>query len=254
MRTNYIINAAVIFVVSVLFSCKKSDPAPSSGLAKVKTYIEDATNSPLHISDTFNVSYDANDRIQSLISTFSGGKFLYSYNGSSYTLDIMNANHLIIRETSFINSNSLVDSTFQYNDTNDSSTLRLIYNSNKQVIQQRWYEYSLISGAQLWKKEDFTYDANGNLIKNITTNPAGTTTIIITYTYNNVVPNLYLLGPVYRPVMYKNLPVSITYFYPGTGTTQSVAIAYVLDNNNRVVTETHTDNNGYTVIKKYSYY
>jgi hypothetical protein len=255
MRTNLITLAVLIIALSSLPSCQKSEIAEAGISSKVKIYIEDATNTPYNRVDSFNLSYDANNRIISMISASSGAQFLYNYNSNtSYTLDIMNASHLIIRETSFINSDLLVDSTFQYNDTNDSSTVKLIYNSGKQLIQQLEYSYSTANGSQLLNKVGFMYDNNGNLIKETEKSPSGNTNVITTYTYNNIIVNLFTLSTIYRPMPFKNLPISITYFYPSTNATDSVTITYTYDNNNRVSTETHTDNNGNVVIKKYLYF
>jgi hypothetical protein len=256
MRIKFILTSLFITILTTFISCKKSDPTQNgNSSSKVKTYIEDYSSQLIHVTDTFNISYDANDRVISLISTFSGGKFIYNYSGSSsYTLDIMRNSHLIIRETSFINANLLVDSTFQYNDTKDSGTTKLIYNSSGLQTQNRTYDYSISTGSVLWKINNYTYDPNGNLIKDIDTNPSGNINLITTYTYTNVATTVFSLATIYKPLPYKYLPNTITYFYPSTNTTETDNFSYTFDSFNRVSSQIQLDHNGNSTVKKFLYF
>ncbi|MFT3911355.1 MAG: hypothetical protein QM737_18175 [Ferruginibacter sp.] len=258
MKTLSTLKQVLLFVcLSFIFSCKKNDAGRSTVSTKIKTYIEDLTNvPPYNRIDSFTVSYDADGRIVSNISTTSTLQFLFSYNGTtSATVDIMNNNQLTIREFSYLNSDQKVDSTFQYNDTDDSSTTKLIYNANGQVAQELFYDYSLPGGAVMWKKNNYTYDANGNLATDTEIMTAsGNTNLIITYTYNTIEPNWYSLWPTYRQRLPKNCPITATYFYPGSGTTETVNTTYTFDNDNRIISETQTDSYGNVAVKKYIYY
>jgi hypothetical protein len=193
-------------LLTLLFSCKKNDVAiQNTSTSKIKTYIEMVTTPSSNTSDTFNVTYDASNRVTSVISTRSGLKFLYQYNSNpGYTLDIINGTQLSIRFFGFINNNSLLDSTFQFNDTNDSTTQKCIYNAAKQLIQFRTYDYSLPNGAVLFRKNDYTYDNTGNVIKDVESSPTGTVNSTITYTYTNLTGTLFSLVTMYQPVQYKS--------------------------------------------------
>ncbi len=93
-------------------SCQK-DYTPQTGQStktKLKTYIEDASKTPYNSIDTFNISYDASDRIIS-VSNSGGSGFYYTYTATSYTMDLILAGQLNIRDISYINSDQLVDST-----------------------------------------------------------------------------------------------------------------------------------------------
>src|SRR4030095_4653425 len=125
-------------LIGVLFfaSCNKDNKAPDSSLPK--TYTEDVRSSGYNSVTVYNLTYDGDNRLVSMASTPepSIGKFIYQYaNDNSFTMDLYNSNVLDIHEKFWVNSLSLVDSTFQYNNTNDSSTAKYIYNYGNQLIQ-----------------------------------------------------------------------------------------------------------------------
>jgi hypothetical protein len=240
------------FAASILIvSCKKDGTAPpANNTNRVKIYIEDATATPYNRIDTFNISYDNTGRITSLASR-TGSQFLYQYNTGSYTMDIKNGAHLIIRQLYYLNSSSLVDSTFQFNDTQDSSTEKYIYNAANQLMQVKDYEYSH-TGARLDRTTHYTYDNNGNAIREAVTDDSGDTTERKSYTYSPVL-NTVNLGQQYFPVLFKNLRTNMSNL-SSTGTVISYTnYTYTFDNMNRVATETDTDSYGNIVVKKYIY-
>jgi len=244
--------AAVLILATT--SCQKSFTGQTDPSTKIKTYIEDASKTPYNSIDTFNIAYDASDRIISMVSTSGSGGFYYAYTPTSYTLDIKQGTQLVIREISYINSNQLVDSTFQYNDTNDSSTSKLVYNAGKQLIQQMYYDYTTAGGAKLSSKETYTYDASGNVITQTDTNASGTVTETKTFTYSSFTAGIDLFNKLYRPAMAKNLPLTITTKSPGGNITAIEKRAYTFDSDNRLVTQTDSDNFGNVVVKTFLYY
>ncbi len=252
MKTTRITLIAAVIILAAT-SCQKSYTGQTDPSTKIKTYIEDASKTPYNSIDTFNIAYDASDRIISIVSTSGSGGFYYSYTPTSYTLDIKQGTHLDIREISFINSNQLVDSTFQYNDTNDSSTSKLVYNAGKQLIQQIYYDYITAGGAKLSSKETYTYDASGNVITQTDTNASGAVTETKTFTYSSFTAGISLFM-LYRPAMAKNLPLTITTKSPGGNITSTETRAYTFDSNNRMVTQTDSDNFGNMVVKTFLYY
>lgn len=250
--------AFVLFIsIAIFSSCQKefgfagspSDQpqgSPSGSVSdKVKTYTEDYTTSSGHTVVTFNVSYDANDRITSMTSVSSpGDKFVYTYNSNNtYTFDIYNSNKVSIHVLYFTNSLSLIDSSFQYNDTQDTSAEKYIYNG-RQLTQLKEYNYVAGVGAVLTNLHNYTYDLNGNMLKDATANA------VTTYEYyDNLFDNLSI-GNVYtRPN--KNL-VKTTTVTEG-GISEKSDHTYTFDNRNRLTSEKIVTSTGEVAIKSYTY-
>jgi len=125
MKVNKILPAA-FFGALLFFSCKKNADNTSPAASSLpKTYTEAITSSVLgNSTTTYNLTYDANNRIISVTSASSAGsRFTYQYNSNNtYTMDLYNSNVLSVHELFFINNLSFVDSTFQYDNTHDSTT------------------------------------------------------------------------------------------------------------------------------------
>ena len=212
---------------------------------RVKTYTEDLTSGGTHSVTTFDLSYDNSNRLVSMISeTDPGDKFIFKYGSGSYTGDIFNSNALSIHEVFFLNSIPLVDSTFQYNDTNDSTTEKYIYNSAKQLVTLKEYDYSLLTGSVLANTTNYKYDSNGNQIS------ATDDYSVVLYDYT-ALANTLVIGAPYFPVN-KNLVKTTTYSF-GVSTI-ILNHTYTFDGSNRLSTETITDSATYTFIKTYTYY
>jgi YD repeat-containing protein len=246
MKFSHLVLATFVGVLSFT-SCKKDNSSNNSSSGQPKTYTEDITSTYLGNSvTTYNLSYDGNGRIVSFISASDPGfKFLYQYNSNNtFTMDLYNSNVVTIHEISFIGPNSYVDSTFQYNNTNDTMTEKIIYNSDKQVIQQREYDYSSVYGSTLTNTTNYTYDNNGNAITQTDNN--GTTT---TDYYTDLL-NTITLGSIYLPTP-KNLPKTVT--YTSGGTTESGTHTYTFDSNNRLSTDKTVLTTGDIVLKTYTY-
>ncbi len=245
-----IINLAFIIFTAVAFnSCQKeinnTDPVVPTG-NRIKTYTEDVTSGGAHNVVTFNLAYDANDRIISLTSAASpGDRFVYQYSNGGLTMDIYNSNQLNIHEVFFLNSNSLVDSTFQYNDTNDSLTEKYLYNSSKQLATLKSYNYSQVTGSVLDNVENYTYDSNGNAIK-VTDNYS-----VTTYDYYTNLPGNFAGIVPYFPAG-KNLVKTTT--VTDAGGTTTLNHTYTFDTANRITTEKIVAGSGEIVIKTYTYY
>ena len=246
------IKIALAIIVAVAFtSCQKefstSNPAGTTPILsnKVKTYTEDVTSAGAHTVTTFDLSYDNSNRLISMISeTNTGDKFVFNYGSASYTGDIFNSNALSIHEVFFLNSNSFVDSTFQYNDTNDSTTEKYIYNGAKQLVTLKEYDYSLLTGGVLSNTANYKYDSNGNQI-------SATDDYSVTLYDYTTLANTLVVGAPYFPVN-KNLVKTTTYSF--SGTTIVLNHTYTFDASNRLNTETITDGATYTFIKTYTYY
>jgi hypothetical protein len=235
----------ITFAVMVT-SCKKETSSPNSptSFSKVKTYTEDVTSGGTHSVITFDVSYDGSNRPVSFISESSpGDKLVFQYKSGSFTSDVYNSNTISIHEILFLNSNSLVDSTFQYNDTNDSSTEKYIYNSAKELVTLKEYDYSLVTGTQLFNTTNYTYN-NGNQIS------ATDDFSVTTYEYTTLVNGL-VFGIPYL-TFNKNLVKTTT--VTSGGSTTILNHTYTFDGSSRLSTEKIVDDNGDIVLKTYTYY
>ena len=246
-----------IFLVSIIpllfiYSCSKEKSySPSSSTSKLKMYVEDARNTPLNTIDTLYLGYDASNRITTLTSTQT--KEVYTYVSSAqFMLDLYLSGTLSIHEVFSVNSNSLVDSTWQDDQVGDTSTEAYLYNG-KQLSRKTTYNYTNANGSQIYMQEDFTYDGNGNLVKDIQSDGNGNVSMVTTYTYTSY-SFVNLLSPIYLPIQSKNLPASLTQTDGSGGSLGSISFSYVFDSNNRVIKETDLSNNGETVVKTYLYY
>jgi hypothetical protein len=172
-----------------------------------------------------------------------GDKFIYQYSGNSITMDLYNSNVLSIHETFFLNSFSFVDSTLQYNDTKDTMTEKYFYNSNKQLIKLKQYDFTTSTGAVLFETTDYTYDGTGNLIS------LSTGSELTTYEYSTLL-NTLSIGPGILPQA-KYLVSKTT--YTSGGSTTVLTHTYTFDSSNRLTTEKIVTSDGDILIKTYTY-
>ena len=241
----------VTLIACTFAACKKnSDKTPNGASNKVKLYIQDARNTPLNTIDSFAMTYDNSNRLISQVS--SKEKFVYTYSGNtSFTMDLYELGQLSIHEIGYVGSNNFLDSTFQFNDTQDSSTEKYFYNGTL-LTNKISYDYSNhLSTVNM--RESFTYDNNGNLIKDVQTavGPGVSTTTTFTYTDK---PIQFALSPSFVPVQAKNLPATQSQTDPAGNKIATVTYSYEFDSQGRITKETDAISGGYTVIKTYVYY
>jgi YD repeat-containing protein len=244
---------AVASVFCFLTACKKSGGSNSSSNSnRVKTYVEALHGTSFDQTDTFNLSYDNNGRLISMISTTGQQKYSYAYTGNtSFTLDLLENGEPSIHENFFVNSSLLVDSTFQYDNTQDTTTERYNYNGS-QLTTLLTYDYS--NGvSSISTRDTYTYDNNGNGIKDVQDDGFGTINTTTTFTYTNK-PTQVTTNPTYLPVASKDLPATQV-VTDGSGNVQAnVTYAYVFDSAGRVIQVTSTDVSGIYSVKTYTYY
>ncbi|HEX8334608.1 MAG TPA: hypothetical protein VF622_18430 [Segetibacter sp.] len=246
---------ASLLVIAFFSSCQKqvdwndiTTPVAPTPASKIKTYTEDVNiTGGSRVVTTFNLEYDASNRLVSMTSASNpGDKFLFQYSSNSFTTDIYNSNSLTIHQVSFLNSFSLVDSTFQYNDTQDTMTEKYLYNSAKQLVKLKEYDYKKSTGAVLYNTHDYLYDNIGNQISD------KDSFSVTTYEYTNLKYD-FALGPDH---FYKAKNLVKTTQYTSGGSTGTLNHTYTFDSNNRLSTETITgSSNGtsYVVIRTYTY-
>ncbi len=235
--------------VCLIVSCKKNSGTNAAGSGnKLKTYIENDTVGGQIASDTFAVSYDNNNRLTGLVSP--NLKQVYTYASNSYTLDLYVNGVLNVHENFYINGSSLVDSTMQYNNTNDTTTEGYIYNGTTLTTQ---FTYDYINNiANIDTRDDYTYDNNGNLLKDVQSDGYGDISQVTTYTYT-ADPIGARIKPTYYPQQAKYLPATLT-LTDGFGNPQGIiTYTYVFDSSKRLVKETDRGNNGDVSAKTYIY-
>lgn len=140
----------------------------------------------------------------------------------------------------------MTDSTFQYNDTGDSTTEKYVYNAAKQVTAIKSYDYKQSTGGMLQSTTLFEHDSEGNVRKE--TNAASA----VTYTFY---PDLLNTLPGINPADGKNSRLTKTTVDDTGGVTITLNHTYTFDASNRITSEKAVDTtNGIIVIKSYTYY
>jgi hypothetical protein len=243
-----------LFAVTTLFSCQKqvdwndltTTPVTAATSSKVKTYKEEINvTGGTNVFSTYNLEYDASNRLTSMVSASNpGDKFVFKYNTGSYTMDLFSSNVLSVHQDAFLNSFSLIDSSFQYNDTRDTLTEKYLYNSAKQLVKLKEYDYTKATGGVLYNTHDYTYDNNGNML----TDKDGVSETI--YEYYPDLLNTLVFGPNY---FYRTKHLVKTTKYTSGGSTETMNHTYTFDSSKRLESETITAP-GYTVKKSYTYY
>jgi hypothetical protein len=242
----------LLSALSVIFfqiSCKKDNNSTGQNNSLPKTYTEDIRSSVIGNSvTTYNLVYDANNRQISMTSTPAPPvlKFVYAYvTDKTFTLDMYTYGTLSIHENFWINTASLIDSTFQYNDTQDTSTEKYIYDTNKQLIQKKEYDYSS-SVSSLYNTTSYTYDNLGNPITE--TDDQGKS---ITNDYYTDLPNTLTMGMLYTPQS-KNLVKTST--LNSGGSTETATHFYTFDSSKRLIKDSvATTGSDLIAIKSYTY-
>lgn len=235
-----------------LFSCKKNNGTNSTGpggsSVKLKMYIETLEYAGSQVADSFTVTYDNSNRITSLASP--DLRFEYAYSATSFTLDLFESGVLSIHEIAYINSASYVDSTFQFNNTSDTTTEGYSY-SGKQLVHLVTYSYSS-SGSEIETVDDYTYDNNGNMIKDTQTDGSGNINQISTLTYTTK-PLTVSINPTYFAPASKYLPATEKVTDGSGNPLGTVSFSYTFDGSGRLAKETDTEDNGAVGTKTYIY-
>ena len=240
---------ATLFAFLLFAACKKDNDTPSTNSASLpKTYTEDIRSTGFNSLTTYNLTYDGDNRITSMTAIPEPAivKFVYKYSpNNSLTMDLYNSNVLSIHEILWLNSSGTLDSTFQYNDTNDSSTEKYIYNSGKQILQIRNYNYSS-GGSKLDHTTDYIYDNLGNAITESTSDGSSTN-----YTYYTDLPNTLTIGQTFYPQAKYLIKTASS---SSSGTPITATHFYSFDSSKRLVKDSAvTTGVSAVLIKSYTY-
>lgn len=236
-----------------LASCQKDKPATATAdTIKVKTYTESiATPGSATIVATYNLGYDANNRITSVTQVeVPGNKFLFSYSSDTkYSMDLYNTGSISIHEDFFLNAKGLADSTFQYNDTEDTTTEKYLYNSNNQLMTLKEYTYSKTYGSDLDNVTTYSYDAEGNVVKTTDTDNQ-----IETFEYY---PDLVYAMPFFNPAFQSPKKANLVKTHKVTSNgflVGSTVSTYTFDSDKRISTITQTLDDGTVATQTFTYF
>ena len=232
----------------IFISCKKENPAtPDNSNYKIKSYSEKLVDGSDSIAVNYNFTYDAQNRVTSMFMVNNPSeKFVYTYNSDNkITLDITSSSGNIHEESFF--KNNQPDSTYQYNDTQDTTTEKYIYNASNELT--KLYEYDYSNGhATLSNTTNYTYDGSGNLVKTEDTNHE-----VDTYTYYpdlvSVMPLISPLSPSQKTNLMKTRTMTSNGYPVGT-----VTFTYTFDAQSRISTVTQTEDSGAISTSTFTYY
>jgi YD repeat-containing protein len=236
-----------VIVALSLFSCKKGNDSSVLASSLPKTYTEDLRSAANTTRGTFNLTYDSKDRLTSMtaIPEPSILKFVYQYpSDNTVTMDMYELNQLSVHENFWLNSFSLVDSTFQYNNTNDTSTEKYFYDGNHLLTKVNNYDY-FNSVSTLSNLTQYTYDNNGNALTQ--TDNTGTTS----FTYYADLPYTLSAGQPYISTPKNFIKTASS---DASGTPETVTHYYLFDSNNRLIQDSaYVSGADAILVKTYTY-
>lgn len=228
-------------------SCKKE--SAGNATHKLKTYTEDITAVGIgHVVETFNINYDEQDRITSVVSsTKSGHRLEYRYiNEGEFIFEKIEDNKVTSHTSCFINSSlSLIDSTYQYNNRKDTVSMKYLYDSENRILMQKEYIHSYLIPAPVRANTiKYQYDLKGTLTKKTDSYSE------ITYRYDSTHKNTVQIEPFYFPVQEK-LP---THTYTTRwGILITIEHSYAFDEHKRLISEKAVSSDGRVTVKSYTY-
>ena len=151
---------------------------------------------------------------------------MYQYpDDKTVTLDLYNSNQLSVHEKFWLNSISLVDSTFQYDDTQDTTTEKYFYDPNHLLTTVNNYDYAN-SVSTLSNQTQYSYDNNGNALTQA--DFSGTTS----FTYDTNLPYTLSLGQPYLSVPKYFIKTASS---DASGSLVTATHYYTFDSNNRLI-------------------
>jgi hypothetical protein len=245
MKTSTIYCCLFLLIIAAT-SCGKDSAGNNNASHKLKTYTEDITAVGGHVVETYNVNYDQQDRITSVESTTRPGhRMVYQYSAeNSFTYDKIEDNKVIAHNLYFVNSLSLIDSTWQYNNMRDTESVKFIYDVDKKLIKQKQYIISYLLPPVLYNTITFQYDLKGTLTKE------SDSYYETSYGYDKILQNTVQLEPFYFPFK-EELPSHT--FTTRFGTTIQTEHTYTFDDKKRLINEKAVASDGRITIRSYTY-
>jgi len=244
----------IILLIAAISSCKKDSAGGSAG-NKVVSYTEEITAvGSGRVVESYEVNYDAQDRITSVQSTNKHGSCtVYQYSAeNSFTCDKYADTVHLFHSVYFINSQSLIDSTWghEYKEAPykpDTTSAKFFYNGDKKLVKQKQFLNSYLVPPVLNRTVNYQYDLNGTLVKETADDYESS------YAYEKDNKNTVQLEPFYFPF---NDQLPSNKYIVSKGTTMQTVHGYAFDEYKRVKTDTATSNDGrFTIIsiRNYTY-
>lgn len=238
---------SLVTLIVVSASCKKDSDSSGPSSQKLKAYTEDITAIGGRVVETYNINYDGQGRLTSLVSvTKPGYRLEYTYqNNDKFTYEKLEGDQVTFHSTNYLNSHSLVDSTYQFNHLHDTISYKYLYDEENRLVKKNEYIHSyLIPYPVLVNEIKYQYDLKGVLTK------IQESFAEITYRYDSLHLNTVQLEPSYFPFQEK-LP---THTYTTRhGRTVEIEHTYQYDEHNRLVQERAAGNDGKITLKTYTY-
>jgi len=237
----------IFLLIIAATSCKK-DSAGNNASNKLQSYTEDITAVGGRVAETYTISYDGQGRITTIESTTRPGhRMVYQYSAeNSFTYDKIEDNKVTYHSINFINSQSLLDSTYWYNNMQDTSASKFIYNEDKKLIKEKQYliKFAYLPYPVLYNTIAYQYDLKGTLVKE------SDSYYETSYGYDKDIKNTAQIEPFYFPFK-EELPSHT--FTTRLGTSFETKHTYTFDDHNRVISEKQERNDGRITIKSYTY-
>jgi hypothetical protein len=246
------IKVAAFSLVIALFvfntSCNKDKDGGGNSLQKLKTFTEEITAVGIgRRVETFNVNYDDQGRVTSIVSTTKPGhRKVYEYlNSDKFIYEEIEENKVTKHFDYFINGEiGKIDSLFKYNNRNDTSSFKYFYNSDNKSLKTKEYLINYLLPPVWCNTFDYEYDIKGKLTK--LKESFGETT----YRYDAEYKNTVMIEPAYMPV--QELLPSHTYS-TRFGITVTTEHTYTYDGQGRLTSERASSDDGTILIKSYTY-
>jgi hypothetical protein len=240
----------VIAAILILSSCKKDNSSSNpNNPTQPNTYTEDVRSSIIGNSlTTYDLSYDIGGRLTAITAIPSPPSinFVYTYpSANTVTMNLYEGGILNIHEMMWLNSFSYLDTTFQYDNTGDTTTEKYVYSGNNLLIQAIIYDYST-SGTSIYNTTTYTYDNLGNVISS--EDLLGN---MISYSYYTNLENTLRIGQTFLPQPANCIKTEIL---NSNGSIETVNHYYTFDSNNRIIEDsTYTPEVDLIAIKSYTY-
>jgi hypothetical protein len=220
-------------------SCKKDKASGIGGRQKLKSYTEEITaQGNGHTVETFNINYDGQERITSIVSTTKPGHRLeYKYiNNDKFTFEQIEDNKLMLHRDYFINAEvGKVDSLYQYNISKDTTAFKYFYDKENRILKQKEYLISYLLPPVWYNTIDYVYDTKGTLTKKAESFAE------TSYRYDEEYKNTTLLEPGYIPSQEKLPSHTYSVRFSITMTTEHF---YTYDEQGRLASEKAVESDG----------
>ena len=161
-------------------------------------------------------------------------------------MDLYNSGTISIHEDFFI-KNSIIDSTFQYDDTQDYTSEKYFYNPSNQLMKMNEYDFN--NGPEISNTTTYIYDSNGNVAKTTDSDNK-----VETFEYYPDLLNVIPLTSPYVLFSGKANLVKTDVFTSNGNLVANITSTYTFDSYNRISNITQIATDGTSVVKAFTYF